>query len=181
MTSDGVTAAAPEPTPLVPPDPVVQLTAPAAPAPVLETQAPQMAPQVDAAMLPELDAKVDGFLSSLEASKAGSPEFTRQADSVRTMGDADIRRAAETSNRMLDKPVTALKQGGIAEGSDVGKTLIALRRTVEDLDPSQARGAKKFWEMMPWNDKVEDYFRKYQSSQDQLNGILHHLRSGQDE
>ncbi|HJQ05425.1 MAG TPA: toxic anion resistance protein [Nocardioides sp.] len=181
MTTDGATAAAPEPTPLAPPDPVIQLTAPEAPAVVIETQAPKMAPQVDPAMAPELDAKVDGFLASLDAAKVGSPEFAKQAEGVRTMGDADIRRAAETSNRMLDKPVTALKQGGIAQGSDVGKTLIALRRTVEDLDPSQARGARKFWEMMPWNDKVEDYFRKYQSSQDQLNGILHHLRAGQDE
>ncbi len=38
------------------------------------------------------------------------------------------------------KPVTALKEGGLAEGSAVGKTLLELRRTVEDLDPSQATG-----------------------------------------
>jgi uncharacterized protein YaaN involved in tellurite resistance len=82
---------------------------------------------------------------------------------------------------MLDKPVSALKNGAISGTSDVGKTLLALRRTVEDLDPGQAKGAKKFWDMLPFNDKVEDYFRKYQSSQSQLNGILHSLRSGQDE
>jgi uncharacterized protein YaaN involved in tellurite resistance len=40
---------------------------------------------------------------------------------------------------------------------------------------------KKWWDKLPFNDKVEDYFRKYQSSQSQLNGILHSLRSGQDE
>ena len=181
MTTDGSQAAAPEPTPLAPPEPVLTLTAPEAPAPVVETAAPKMAPQVSAEMVPELDAKVDNFLTSLTSTTAGSPEFSKQAENVRTMGDADIRKAAETSNRMLDKPVTALKEGGIAQGSTVGKTLLDLRRTVEDLDPGQATGVKKWWDKLPFNDKVEDYFRKYQSAQSQLNGILHSLRSGQDE
>ncbi|GAA1522540.1 toxic anion resistance protein [Nocardioides humi] len=181
MTTDGSQAAAPEPSPLAPPEPAITLTAPEAPAPVVETQAPKMAPQVEATMVPELDAKVDSFLTSLTSTKAGSPEFAAQAENVRTMGDADIRKAAETSNRMLDKPVNALKSGGIAQGSNVGKTLLELRRTVEDLDPGQATGVKKWWDKLPFNDKIEDYFRKYQSSQSQLNGILHALRSGQDE
>ncbi|WP_183096349.1 toxic anion resistance protein [Nocardioides stalactiti] len=181
MTTDGSQAAAPEPSPLAPPEPVLTLTAPEAPKPIAETAAPKMAPQVAAEMVPELDAKVDGFLDALTNEKIGSPGFAAQAENVRTMGDADIRKAAETSNRMLDKPVSALKEGGISQGSNVGKTLLELRRTIEDLDPGQATGAKKWWDKLPFNDKIEDYFRKYQSSQSQLNGILHHLRSGQDE
>ena len=70
-----------------------------------------------------------------------SPEFATQAANVRSMGDADIRKAAETSNRLLQTPVRALKEGGLASGSKVGNTLLELRRTVEDLDPSQATGA----------------------------------------
>ncbi|QCW51406.1 toxic anion resistance protein [Nocardioides dongxiaopingii] len=167
--------------PLAPPDPVITLTAPEAPPLVLETQAPRMAPPVAAAVLPELDAKVEGFLAALGSTQAGSPEFAAQAENVRTMGDAEIRKAAETSNRMLDKPVTALKEGGIAQGSAVGRTLLELRRTVEDLDPSQATGAKRWLDLLPFGDKITDYFRKYQSAQTQLNGILHSLRNGQDE
>lgn len=178
-SSDG--AAAAEPTPLAPPDPVLTLTAPEAPGPVLDTQAPKMAPPVSAAAMPELDAKVEAFMTALSSTQAGSPEFAAQAENVRTMGDADIRKAAETSNRMLDKPVTALKEGGIAQGSTVGKTLLELRRTVEDLDPSQATGARRWLDLLPFGDKVNDYFRKYQSAQTQLNGILHSLRNGQDE
>ena len=181
MTTDGSQAAAPEPSPLAPPEPAIVLTAPEAAVPIVETQAPKMAPQVDSALVPELDSKVDNFLTALTSTKAGSPEFAKQAENVRTMGDADIRKAAETSNRMLDRPVNALKDGGLSEGSKVGKTLLDLRRTVEDLDPGQATGAKKWWNKLPFNDKIEDYFRKYQSSQSQLNGILHSLRSGQDE
>lgn len=167
--------------PLAPPEPVLTLTAPEAPAPVAATAAPKMAPQVSAEVLPELDAKVESFLSALGTAQAGSPEFAAQAESVRTMGDADIRKAAETSNRMLEQPVRALKEGGIAQGSEVGKTLLELRRTVEDLDPSEATGSKKLLGFLPFGDKVTDYFRKYQSAQSQLNGILHSLRNGQDE
>ncbi|SDC69023.1 toxic anion resistance protein [Nocardioides lianchengensis] len=167
--------------PLAPPEPVLTLTAPEAPAPVTTTAAPKMAPQVSAEALPELDAKVESFLAALGAAQAGSPEFAAQAESVRTMGDADIRKAAETSNRMLEQPVRALKEGGIAQGSEVGKTLLELRRTVEDLDPSEATGSKKLLGFLPFGDKITDYFRKYQSAQSQLNGILHSLRNGQDE
>ena len=35
--------------------------------------------------------------------------------------------------------------------------------------------------MIPFGDKVDDYFRKYQSAQSHLDGILHALRDGQDE
>ena len=35
--------------------------------------------------------------------------------------------------------------------------------------------------MVPFGDKVTDYFRKYQSAQSHLDGILHALRDGQDE
>ena len=169
------------PAPLAPPEATLTLTAPEAPAAVAATQAPRMAPQVPAEVVPELDAKVDGFLTALASTTVGSPEFAAQAENVRTMGDADIRQAAETSNRMLDQPVRALKEGGISQGSAIGKTLLELRRTVEDLDPSAAKGVSRWIDWMPFGDKVEDYFRKYQSSQSQLNGILHSLRNGQDE
>ncbi len=171
------------PSPLTPPDQVatLTLTAPEPPQRVAATQAPSIAPQVDAAQVPALDAKVDGFLTALTSAQTRSPEFAAQADNVRSMGDADVRKAAETSNRLLNTPVKALKEGGIAEGSKVGTTLLELRRTVEDLDPSQATGTRKLLGFLPFGDKVVDYFRKYQDAQTHLNGILHSLRNGQDE
>ncbi|MEN0071797.1 MAG: toxic anion resistance protein, partial [Propionicimonas sp.] len=175
--SSGAAQAAP---PLAPPS-MLSLTAPEPPPAVTDTQAPAMAPQVEASQVPVLDAKVEEFLGALGSAEANSPSFSAQADAVRSMGDADIRKAAETSNRLLQTPVRAVQTGGLAEGSKVGQTLLQLRRTVEDLDPSQARGAKKWFKKVPFGDQVNDYFRKYQSSQDHLNGILHALRNGQDE
>jgi uncharacterized protein YaaN involved in tellurite resistance len=157
------------------------LTAPPPPAPVAATAAPSMAPAVEAAALPGLDAKVDTFLNTLVTAEPRSPEFAAKATDVRTMGDADIRRAAETSNRLLKSPVKALQEGGLSEGSKVGSTLLELRRTIEDLDPKEATGAKKLLDMLPFRDRLTDYFRKYQSAEKHLDGILHSLREGQDE
>ena len=170
--------------PLLPPgpiEPVLTLTAPAAVATVPVTSAPRMAPAVDAAALPALDAKVASFLTTLMVAEPHSPEFAAKAGDVRTMGDADIRNAAESSNRLLKSPVRALTEGGLASGSKVGTTLVELRRTVEDLDPAGAQGTRKFLGLLPFGDKINDYFRKYQSAQSHLDAILHALRDGQDE
>jgi uncharacterized protein YaaN involved in tellurite resistance len=160
---------------------VLTLTAPAPVQAVTATAAPSLAPAVEAAALPGLDAKVEGYLASLMSATARSPEFAAKATDVRTMGDDDIRRAAETSNSLLKSPVKALQEGGLAEGSKVGGTLLELRRTVEDLDPKEASGTKKLFGMIPFGDKVNDYFRKYQSAESHLDAILHALRDGQDE
>ena len=188
-SSAGAAAAAPPAAaeavqPLTPPastSSVLTLEAPAPVGAVNETAAPKMAPQVPAAALPGLDAKVESYMSALLTAQTKSPTFDAKAADVRTMGDDDIRRAAESSNRLLRTPVKALKDGGLSETGKVGKTLLDLRRTVEDLDPSQAHGAKKVFGMIPFGDRITDYFRKYQSAQSHLDGILHSLRDGQDE
>ena len=165
--------------------PILTLEAPAPMEVVPTTQAPEMAPQVEASQVPILDEKVASFMQQIDKAETKSPEFSAQADAVRAMGDVDIRRAAETSNRLLTTPVKAMREGGLASGSTVGKTLMDLRRTVEDLDPQQdtnfKKSVKKRLRNLPFGNNVQDYFRKYQSSQDHLNAILHALRSGQDE
>jgi uncharacterized protein YaaN involved in tellurite resistance len=173
-----------EPSPLAPPAPaqaVLTLTAPEPPKPVAATSAPRMAPAVPEAALPGLDQKVELYLGSLTGAAPNSPEFTAKADDVRTMGDAEIRQAAESSNRLLKTPVKALQEGGLSQGSKVGGTLLELRRTVEGLDPKGAQGARKILGVIPFGDKITDYFRRYQSAQSHLDAILHALYDGQDE
>ncbi|WP_088314101.1 toxic anion resistance protein [Kineosporia sp. R_H_3] len=171
-----------EPMPLTPPaEATLTLTAPEPVKPVVATQAPRIAPAVDPAVAPQLDQKVEGYLSSLMTVAPHSPEFSARAEDVRTMGDQDIRKAAETSNRLLKTPVKALNEGSLAQGSKVSGTLLELRRTVEDLDPKGAQGSKKVFGFLPFGDKLTDYFRKYQSSESHLNAILKALYDGQDE
>jgi uncharacterized protein YaaN involved in tellurite resistance len=168
--------------PLTPPaEAMLTLTAPEPAKPVVATQAPKIAPAVDPAVAPQLDQKVEGYLASLMTVAPHSPEFSARAEDVRTMGDQDIRKAAETSNRLLKTPVKALNEGSLAQGSKVSGTLLELRRTVESLDPKGAQGSKKVLGFLPFGDKLTDYFRKYQSSESHLNAILKALYDGQDE
>src|ERR1019366_7239107 len=97
--------------PLQPPagaESVLTLTAPPPPQAVTATAAPRLAPAVEATALPGLDAKVETYIGSLMAAEPRSPEFAAKATDVRSMGDEDIRRAAESSNRLLKSPVRAL-------------------------------------------------------------------------
>ena len=107
---------------LTPPDPV-----------------PTVAPEKAAGLVPvdegkksELEKRVDGFIDDLVAQDVNSPEFGKRVDAIAAMGQKEIREAAGQSNRFLDRPVKAMDgEGG------VGTDLIALRRQVEDLDPSK--------------------------------------------
>jgi uncharacterized protein YaaN involved in tellurite resistance len=169
--------------PLQPPAPqsAFALEAPAPVQAVSSTQAPAMAPRLDAAALPGLDAKVTSFVDGLLAAEPNSPEFAAKADDVRLMGDSDVRAAADTSNRLLQLPVKELRQGGVSGTSQVSKSLLDLRKTVESLDPSEASVGKKLLGLIPFGDSLTDYFRKYESSQKQIDAIVRALYNGQDE
>jgi len=164
------------PAPLEPP---LTLTAPEPVAAVRTEQAPGMVP-LDQAALPGLDAMVAEYAEALTSTDTRSPAFSAKADQVRTMGDEDIRQASAVSNRLLQKSAKDMDRS-LGETANIPKTLLDLRRTVEDLDPTTASGSKKFLGLVPFGDKITDYFRKYESSQKQLDAILQALYDGQDE
>jgi uncharacterized protein YaaN involved in tellurite resistance len=156
---------------LAPPEPV---------AAVAPAQSAQMVP-LDAAVLPGLDKMAADYVDALVTLDDKAPEFTAKTESIRTMGDDDIRAAAEVSNRLLQQPVKDMGKGGFGEGAKVSQSLLDLRRQIEDLDPKQASGVKKLLGIIPFGDKIQDYFRKYESAQKHLNAILNALYDGQDE
>ncbi|HZE50449.1 MAG TPA: toxic anion resistance protein [Jatrophihabitantaceae bacterium] len=156
----------------------------------LTLQAPEPVKQVEpakaggmvpipAAALPALDAKVADYVDSVVTLDVHSPAFTAKADDVRTMGNDEIRASAETSNKLLASPVRAMQKND--DTGKVATTLVDLRRTVEDLDPKQATGVKKLLGMIPFGDKLRDYFHKYESAQSHIDAILKALLDGQDE
>ncbi len=189
-----------------PPPPDPQAAPPATPAPAaaaeqlappaasteLQLQAPQPVAAVDPnsaegmvpldkAALPGLDKMVSDYVDSIVTLDEHSPEFAQKADSIRTMGDDDIRAAASVSNRMLDAPVKAMSKGGFDAGAQVSDTLLELRRQIEDLDPAKASGVRKLLGIIPFGDKLRDYFHRYESAQTHINAILNALYQGQDE
>lgn len=154
---------------LTPPDPV-----------------PAVAPEKAAGLVPleekqktELEKRVDAFVDDLIAQDVNSPEFGKRVDSITALGQKEIRAAAGESNRFLDRPVRAMDQE-----SGVGADLAQLRRTIEDLDPS-TRGdlftKKKLFGILPFGNKLRDYFDSYSSAQGHIAAILNRLAKGKDE
>ena len=85
---------------------------------------------------------------------------------------------------MLDKPKAAMTARGLSQASTVSRSLLDLRNTVEDLDPGRQGdllSPRKLLGLIPFGDRLRDYFDKYRSSQTHLDAIIKALFSGQDE
>jgi uncharacterized protein YaaN involved in tellurite resistance len=134
----------------------------------------------------KLDGMVANYLDAVSTLDTHSQAFSDKVKDIGKLGDDDIRASAAVSNRLLDKPLAAMQNGGLTETSTVSKSLLSLRRQVEDLDPSRQGdllSPRKLLGLLPFGagDKLQDYFDKYRSSQHQLDSIITSLYHGQDE
>ncbi|MBO9671303.1 MAG: toxic anion resistance protein [Sphingobium sp.] len=153
---------------LTPPDPV----------PVVAAEKAAGLVPIDEGKKSKLQEKVDTFVDELAALDANSPEFGQKVDQITNMGRKEIAEAAGHSNRFLDRPVKAMNQEG-----GVGTDLAELRRVVEDLDPGKKGNLlapKKIFGIIPFGNKLRNYFDSYKSSQTHINSILGSLASGKD-
>ncbi len=127
----------------------------------------------------ELDQRVAKFVEELAALDSNSPEFGKKVDQLTAMGRKEIGEAAGASNRFLDRPVKA-----IDSDTGIGADLTELRKTVETLDPARngkLSPGRKLFGIIPFGNKIQNYFRQYQSSQTHISAILARLASGKDE
>jgi uncharacterized protein YaaN involved in tellurite resistance len=132
-----------------------------------------------------LDVKVNDFIDQVLRADVNSEPFVNKVSAIHNLGNEEIRKAANVSNRLLDRPIQSVSSGFFDDKSPVSKALLDLRRTVEDLDPGrQNEGAfspRRLFGRMPAGDKVRDYFLRYQSAQGHINAILTSLYRSQDE
>ena len=130
----------------------------------------------DPEMLRQIDTRVSNFVEALTDAEVSSEDFEQRLVTIHSLGNREIREAAEVSNRLLDRPIR-----GLGEESEVSEALLNLRRTVEELDPSRQEDAeRKLLGIIPLGTRVNDYFRRYKSAQDQIDAVLNSLRHGQD-
>jgi uncharacterized protein YaaN involved in tellurite resistance len=150
------------------------------------TPVPHVAPEKAAGLVPvsteqksKLETKADAFVADLISVDSNSPEFGAKVDQITRMGQEQIRAAASHSNRFLDRPVRAMDAD-----SGVGSDLAELRRTVEDLDPgkkSKLLEPRRLFGIIPFGNKLKNYFDSYTSSQGHIQAILERLESGKKE
>jgi uncharacterized protein YaaN involved in tellurite resistance len=134
--------------------------------------------------LQKLDGKVNQFVDVIISADVHSEPFESRVTTIHNMGNKEIRAAASMSNRMLNRPVKAMEGGVFDEQSPVSRSLLELRETVEELDPSRQGdllSPRKILGVIPFGDRLRDYFRKYQSSQSHINAIINTLYKSQDE
>jgi uncharacterized protein YaaN involved in tellurite resistance len=162
-----------QPPVLVPPAPVAPVTpAGAEPAVPIDPEAAQ-----------RLQDQAARFADTLVGVDPHAPTFAAKVAAVHRMGEREIRESASVSNRLLDAPARAMRSGPHDPTSVVSTSLVELRRVVGDLDPSRKNllGPKKLLGIVPFGNRLRDYFASYQSSQTHLDGILRSLANGQEE
>ena len=154
---------------LTPPEPVVKV-----------------APEKAAGLVPvtddqkdKLEERVETYIAELIAQDVNSPEFGKRVDQLTNMGRKEMVEAAGQSNRFLDRPIRQMD-----DEQGVGADLAELRRTVEDLDPSKRVNLmtkKKLSGIIPFGNKLRNYFDSYQGAQSHISPILSRLGNGKDE
>jgi uncharacterized protein YaaN involved in tellurite resistance len=156
------------------------------PAPVAQVAPAQAADAVklDPETVKKLDGMAAAYMDAITKLDPQDPAFDARVTDIRKLGDDDIKASAQVSSRLLDRPVNAMNKGGISATSSVSKSLLDLRHQVQDLDPKEQGdlfSPHKLLGIIPFGDKLRDYFGKYQSSQSHINAIINALYHGQDE
>ena len=169
---------------LTPPEtsPVITLEAPQPVAVVPQDEADQMV-KLDLTKVPELDAKVNDFVMHVLQTPVNTSGFDEKVNAIHQLGSAEIRASAQIANRMLDRPAKSMDKA-LFDNSPIAKSLTELRSVVEELDPTRQgslSSPRKFLGIIPMGKSVQDYFRKYQSSQTHINAIIESLYHGKDE
>jgi uncharacterized protein YaaN involved in tellurite resistance len=159
---------------LIPPSPVM----------TIEPERAEGLVKLQTAKIQALDKKVEEFVNIILKEQTQSEAFKTKISGVHTLANEEIRAAANISNRLLQQPVRAMNSGLFDEGSTISKSLVDLRRKIEELDPTKKANLlqpKKLLGLIPWGSSIQDYFRQYESAQSHLDAIIKSLYNGQDE
>ena len=156
------------------------------PSPVAIVDEPQAtnAIKLDAATRAKLDRLVASYVVAIASLDVNDPKFESRVADIRTLGDDDIKASSQVSSRLLERPVGSIAKGGLATPTTVGSSLLQLRRQIDALNPGQQGdlfSPRKLLGVIPFGDRLRNYFARYQSSQGHINAIVAGLQKGQTE
>jgi uncharacterized protein YaaN involved in tellurite resistance len=147
----------------------------------------QTVSKLEQSVITDLNNQVDKIMSDLMSTPVNSPEMKDITAALNRMGDAEITKTSNVSNRMLSRPMRGMRSNAYGEGDTIMKGLKDLRMKVTDLDPS--RRDKLFSKdrflgfKLPFGlgNKIDSYFQEYKSSESALADIIKSLSNGRDE
>lgn len=126
----------------------------------------------------ELDQKVERFVQGLMGADLGSEDFKAKLDAAHAMGRQSIANSSAVSQRFMDKNFVGM------EDSAAFKAINGLRNVFEDLNPAREGdlfAPNKILGLIPFGNKLQAYFRKFESAGGQIAKLMQELRGAQDE
>jgi uncharacterized protein YaaN involved in tellurite resistance len=125
-----------------------------------------------------LSGKVDNFVTGLLSADLGTDEFRAKLDSANALGRQSIANSSAISQRFLDKNFVGM------ENSPAFKAINGLRNVFTDLNPAKEGdllSPHKILGIIPFGNKLQSYFRRYESAGTQIAKLMEELRTAQDE
>lgn len=142
--------------------------------------------KIEQNVISNLDQQVDQLMRDLLTAPLHSTEMKDLTSALNAMGDKEVNETSQMSNRMLQRPLRAMRENDFGDGKSIASSLKNLRMKVTELDPSNRDASlfskKRFLSKLPFGfgNKVDSYMQEFKSSEDQLNDIVKSLLNGKD-
>ncbi|MDR3479324.1 MAG: toxic anion resistance protein [Burkholderiaceae bacterium] len=161
-----------------PAESTITLTPPEVVTPVVEAKAPDMVP-LAAETTDKIDAQVTAFVNALLTDDVQSDAFRARLDSAFRLGKEEISSAASLmTGRFMERNFVSV------EDTATFKSLNAMRTMLDDLNPGKQGDLlqpNKILGIIPFGNKLQEYFRKFQSAGSQLQTIMAQVYAARDD
>ena len=126
----------------------------------------------------ELEQRVEAYILDLLSADLGSEAFRAKLDAANALGRESIVQASQLTGRFMDKNFVGF------EDSAAFQAIGELRQVFEELNPAREGdllAPNKLLGLIPFGNKLQAYFRKFDSAGGQFAKLLGELRGAQDE
>jgi uncharacterized protein YaaN involved in tellurite resistance len=141
-------------------------------------KAPEMVPLAPE-MSTRIDAQVASFVAALSTEDVHSDAFKSRLDSAFRLGREEISNAsALMTGRFMQRNFVGI------EDSSTFKALHEMRTILDELNPGKQGDLlqpNKLFGLIPFGNKLQAYFRKYQSAGSQLQTIMSQVHAARDD
>ena len=154
------------------------LTPPEALQVVTEQKAPEMVP-LDTAAREQVEQQVGQYIDSLLSADVQSDEFKSRLDSAFRLGKEEVSNAASLmTGRFMERNMVGM------ENSPAFKAIQEMRGHLDQLNPGadgDLLAPNRLLGIIPWGNKLQAYFRKYQSAGAQIRDALEKVNLARDD
>lgn len=156
----------------------VALTPPEVLTPVVQAKAPDMVP-LKAEVQEKIDAQVASFVDAMLAEDVNSDGFKSKLDSAFRLGREEISSAASLmSGRFMERNFVGI------EDSAAFKSIQSMRGMLDELNPGKQGdlfSPQKILGIIPFGNKLQAYFRKFESAGSQLQSVMTQIYASRDD